>query len=1158
MDKHDLGTFYNEYYYTHCCGVPYKRDDGWMRFFNTIAKEIKINICPKTVLDAGCAMGFLVESLRQQDVETWGIDISEYAIQNAHPSIQPYCSVGSVTEEFPRRYDLIVCIEVLEHLTRQQAEQAIKNFCQHTDDILFSSSPLDYKEATHFNVQPSEYWAEQFAKQGFIRDVDFDASFITPWAVRFRRNHEPLHRIIREYERILWLLRKENLDLRESVLETYKQIETLEKTVQELTAKVVDLNSQLEQYQSQLQKTQLELEHWKSQEQKTQSQLEHWKSQLQKTQLELEHWKSQEQKTQLEIEHWKYQLQKTQSELEERKYHGQKSQSDLQKTQAKLQDSQSQLQKTQAELEISKSELIYAQTLITAMQTSKFWRLRTAWFKVKGLLNLVSDLEIFTDNKVLNIVNKTEDILKNSNSSQKKLSPDNSLKMFAFISGCPGDAYRYRCHHQAEILNYLGYTVDVYEPMVFLYSQLLIKYKIIIAHRVPHTYEFEQFVFKAKKLGIKVIFDTDDLVFDPSCLSQIHAYTQMDEQEKTLYENGVKRYRKSMSLCDYITVSTDKLQQKIKESFPNKFLMILRNRISNEMEQGAIEARKCYVPNDGMLRIAYFSGTKTHVQDFAECVLALKSILTKFPYVRLMIVGHLDIPEALQEVASQIECIPYMPWRDLPALYRKVDINLAPLEKNNDFTEAKSELKYFEAALLSVPTIASDTSAFRIAIQNGVNGLLCNNLIEWENAMYQLVTNHKLRQEMGHKAFEDTNSRYLTRVAALETLKGWSNLLGGSLLPNKPLAIAFILRAPIAQTGGGYKQIFYLAHYLAEHGHHVDIYVEPIAHLTDFTPEQVKQFCDDNFGKSPAIIHCGHANILDSDVAIATNWPTAEVVNQLINTRFKAYFIQDYEPYFYEPEDICFKQAEATYDLPLGMICIGKYLAEVLSKRNRISYSYIDFSLNEAFLAKDPSLYRHLSTDKPCSILFFARPHIPRRNFALGVEALNKLYRHNSDVQIKLYGLEEALELPFPYENLGVLTQGETAEAMRSSDIHLSFSMTNISTVVFEAMACGCATIEVDVPPVRAMVKEGTCLLSEPNSEAVFNALMNLVNNAQMRQKVATAGYESVQHLKLQNMCLQFEEILMEYSFKTKNLISIDKKNEASDLSLKNWSQHKT
>jgi O-antigen biosynthesis protein len=889
------------------------------------------------------------------------------------------------------------------------------------------------------------------------------------------------------------------------------------------------LQSKCQSVNSQLQQTQSELEQSQSQFQQTQSELEQSQSQFQQTQSELEQSQSQFQQTQSELEQSQSQLQQTQSELEQSQSELEQSQSQLQQTQSELEQSRFQFQQTQSELEQSQLDAL---NLISAMQTSKFWKLRIYWFKIKGFLNLVPPSEIFTPIKPSNIIQKTEYKLENIDCIQE-ISTDNSLKMFAFISGCPGDSYRYRCQHQAEILTYLGYTVDVYKTMIFPYEQLLAKYKIIVAHRVPHTYEFEKFVTEARERSIKVVFDTDDLVFDVSRLSQVHAYNEMDKQEKALYKNGIKRYNKSLSLCDYVTVSTEKLQQEVKNISPNTSSVILRNCISNEMEKGAATARKNFNFNfnEESIRIAYLSGTKTHEKDFEECVLALKSVMTEFSHVRLMIVGYLDIPKALQELSSQIEYVPHMPWQDLPTLYCKVDINLAPLEQNNDFTESKSELKYLEAALLSVPTIASNTSAFCVAIDDGINGRLCNNLIEWQTALHDLVTNHTLRQEMGHKAFEDVNYRYLTRVVGSETVKGWQNLLKRSSFDNKPLSIAFILRAPIAHTGGGYKHIFNLAYYLADRGHHVNIYIEPIAHLTNFTTEKVKIFCEDNFGKSKAIIHCGHDNILESDIAIATNWPTAYVVAKLINTRFKAYYVQDYEPDFYQPEEDNFARAEATYDLPLCIITLGKYLSEILSKRNKIDYPFVNFPLHEEFLAKDPIIHRHLSGDRSCSILFFARPHIPRRNFALGVEALHKLYQHNSNIQLKLYGLDESLELPFPYENLGVLTQNETAEAMRTSDIHLSFSMTNISTVVFEAMACGCATVEVDVASVRAMVEEGNCLLCEPNSEAVFKALMTLTTNDEMRRNIANSGYESVRQLTLQNMCLQFEKILMEYSF---------------------------
>ena len=212
MEKPD--SLFDAYYYQHNCGNPYQRNEMWLTFFGKIAQRIKDEVQPANVLDAGCALGFLVESLRNVGVEAYGVDISEFAIQNAHESIQAYVKVGSVTEPFAQKYDLIVSIEVLEHLAKADAEAAIANLCQHTDDILFSSTPFDYKEVTHYNVQPPDYWMEQFARYGFIRDLDYDASYITPWAVRLRRRREPLQRIVREYDRKLWLLNKENQDLR--------------------------------------------------------------------------------------------------------------------------------------------------------------------------------------------------------------------------------------------------------------------------------------------------------------------------------------------------------------------------------------------------------------------------------------------------------------------------------------------------------------------------------------------------------------------------------------------------------------------------------------------------------------------------------------------------------------------------------------------------------------------------------------------------------------------------------------------------------------------------------------------------------------------------------------------------------------------------------
>lgn len=255
MDN-EPSKLFNAYYYAHDCGEPYLRNEVWLNRFDVFAKRIHQDIRPATVLDAGCALGLLVEVLRKAGIAAWGIDISEYAIQNVHADIREYCQVGSITAPFPLpHYDLIVCIEVLEHLPKDEAEQAIANLCQHSNDILFSSTPIDYQEATHFNVQPAEYWVEYFARHGFFRDIDYDAAYITPWAVRFRRQDTTLARLARGYERIYAPLSHANNALRRQLIVDREQMVEQERqsaAFQERLAHSAGLEGQIAELGSQL------------------------------------------------------------------------------------------------------------------------------------------------------------------------------------------------------------------------------------------------------------------------------------------------------------------------------------------------------------------------------------------------------------------------------------------------------------------------------------------------------------------------------------------------------------------------------------------------------------------------------------------------------------------------------------------------------------------------------------------------------------------------------------------------------------------------------------------------------------------------------------------------------------------------------------------
>ena len=80
--------------------------------------------------------------------------------------------------------------------------------------------------------------------------------------------------------------------------------------------------------------------------------------------------------------------------------------------------------------------------------------------------------------------------------------------------------------------------------------------------------------------------------------------------------------------------------------------------------------------------------------------------------------------------------------------------NLAPLEVGNPFCEAKSELKFFEAALVDVPTVASPTGPMRRAIRDGETASWPP-IVAWRAALLSLVDDHALRRRMGRAAGHD-------------------------------------------------------------------------------------------------------------------------------------------------------------------------------------------------------------------------------------------------------------------------------------------------------------------------------------------------------------------------------------------------------------------
>ncbi len=196
------------YYASHCGTVPYERNDHWLAFFGGIADRIVATFAPVRVYDAGCALGFLTEALWDRGVECWGRDISTFAISHLRMDVRQFCDVGSIAASppGPRRFDLAVCIEVVEHMQADEALAALDVLTAAAPRILFSSSPTDLTEPTHVNVRPVIYWLREFAKRGFRPEWTHNAIYVAPHAfVVVRADHpsgDPELQLFAEWIRI--------------------------------------------------------------------------------------------------------------------------------------------------------------------------------------------------------------------------------------------------------------------------------------------------------------------------------------------------------------------------------------------------------------------------------------------------------------------------------------------------------------------------------------------------------------------------------------------------------------------------------------------------------------------------------------------------------------------------------------------------------------------------------------------------------------------------------------------------------------------------------------------------------------------------------------------------------------------------------------------
>lgn len=123
---------------------------------------------PKTVLDVGCGLGTWAYVFKQRGINVIGLDWD--GVNRDLLEIEKSEFIPTDLEkgfQLKEKFDLIICLEVAEHLSQDSSDIFIKSLVNHSDVILFSAAIPNQGGDNHVNEQPFQYWINKFSSHKF-------------------------------------------------------------------------------------------------------------------------------------------------------------------------------------------------------------------------------------------------------------------------------------------------------------------------------------------------------------------------------------------------------------------------------------------------------------------------------------------------------------------------------------------------------------------------------------------------------------------------------------------------------------------------------------------------------------------------------------------------------------------------------------------------------------------------------------------------------------------------------------------------------------------------------------------------------------------------------------------------------------------------------
>lgn len=368
-----------------------------------------------------------------------------------------------------------------------------------------------------------------------------------------------------------------------------------------------------------------------------------------------------------------------------------------------------------------------------------------------------------------------------------------------------------------------------------------------------------------------------------------------------------------------------------------------------------------------------------------------------------------------------------------------------------------------------------------------------------------------------------TTEAVVDRLMVERVLKNYDMEPVENKLPLKRVKRITFIITRMVKFHGGQTSILRLGTRLADQGYDV-IYAVYKAQ----TKDEMELCARSNFaGYKGRLCTAAGLKRLKTDIVVATSYDTVSFAKK--SDGYKMYFVQDYEPYFYQFGEL-FLMAKKTYEQGLHMVSLGNWNKEMILRECKpvSPIDVIEFPYEASEYPKIERDYAAYGVKKEFTIavyLKFYGKRLPTIIPYLLTHVKEKFREEGIEIKVKYFGEAKNFR-PKGGENLGMLTKKELFALYEKSDFGMVASLSNISLVPYEMISTGLPVIEFADGTFPYFFPKDSGILTEISYIDLYEKLKRVMERPELLSLYHENAMKYMEGLSWERSGMQFGEIV--------------------------------